>query len=111
MLAPGVRDVVVTLTQTGEGVPEGGKVLRCRLADRSLDARMFFPCANPACKKGGFLLRPKLMALIEGGQARGRVALACAGYLGSVRSTLHDQPGAPPRCANRLEAEIEIVRA
>jgi hypothetical protein len=111
MLVPGVRDIVVEYTQTGEGVPDGGKTGRLSLRERTLDQRMFLPCANPACKKGGFLLRRKVDAQVESGEAHAELSLPCAGYLGPLRTTLRDAGEPPPRCPNKLTATVDVVRA
>ncbi|GIW72730.1 MAG: hypothetical protein KatS3mg102_2272 [Planctomycetota bacterium] len=104
----GVRDIVVDYHQQGEGVPEGGKRGKLRLADRSLDLQMHLPCANPACKKGGFLLRREVERLVEQRCSQARLELPCAGYTGPLRAAVRE--GAPPaRCGNRLVAEVRLV--
>lgn len=108
MLYPGVRDIIVETLQRGEGVPEDGKPLRLSLRDRSLDPRMLLPCANPACRKGGFWLRPRVDAAVRAGERRLDETLRCAGHLGPVRSG-NPERSEPPRCPNTLEVHLEIV--
>ncbi len=104
--APAPAEIVVSFRQSGEGVPEGGKEGRLSLRERSLDPKMFFACANPACKKGGFALKPHVEKALAAGETERRVRLACAGYVGPLRST----EGAPAaRCPNALEATIAVT--
>lgn len=98
------HEVVVSYTQTGEGVPEGGKTGRLSTRDGTLDAKMFLPCANPACKKGGFPLRPHVDKAVAATKTALEVKLDCAGYTGPLRS----ERGPAPACRNKLEAAVEI---
>ena len=110
MLYPGVRDIIVQYHQRGEGLTDEGRRGRLALSDRSLDPRMLLPCANPACRKGGFWLRRDVDALVRSGEAVLDKTWACAGFLGPVRSGLQSPGQGPPRCPNTLEARIEVVR-
>jgi hypothetical protein len=101
------REIAVAYRQTGEGLPEGGKEGRLSLRAGTLEPKMFLPCANPACKKGGFVLRAGVDKIVAAGEAEGRLALACAGYVGAVRGG----EGAGARCPNRLEATVTVAYA
>lgn len=103
--APAPADIAVEFVQTGEGVPEGGKKGRLSTRERSLDAKMLLACANPACKKGGFLLRPKVDAAVREGKSEVSLELACAGYVGPLRS----ERGPAGGCPNRLAATVRIA--
>jgi hypothetical protein len=98
-------DVIVEYTQTGAGVPEGGKTGTASLREGSLEARMLVPCANPECKKGGFLLRPKVDAAAQRGESELTLDLACAGYVGPLRS----ERGPASGCGNKLAARVRLL--
>jgi hypothetical protein len=97
-------EIEVHYRQTGEGLPEGGKEGRLSTRDGSLDPKMLFPCANPACKKGGFALRQHIEKLLAAGETEGQLRLACAGYVGPLRT----EKGPAPRCRNALEASLRV---
>lgn len=97
-------DLEIEYVQTGEGVPEGGKTGRLSTKERTLDPKMVLTCANPLCKKGGFLLRPKVDALTREGKTEGAFTLPCAGYVGQLRT----EKGGPDKCGNALSAKVRI---
>jgi hypothetical protein len=102
-----VREIAVTATQRGEGLPETGKTLKLGSRDGSLDPKMHLPCANPACKKGGFALRAAVDKLVKSGEAHASVLLPCAGYTGALRT----EKGPAAHCGNTLEATIDVKYA
>lgn len=102
-----VVDVVVNYCQQGEGVPEGGRSGSVSQRRGSLDRRMLLPCANPACKKGGFFLRPAIDKAIAAAKTKVSLEEPCAGYTGTLRS----ERGPAERCPNALTAEVEIAYA
>jgi hypothetical protein len=104
-MSPQLVDVVVSYTQRGEGVPEAGKTGRVSQRQRTLDRRMLLPCANPACRKGGFLLRREVERARDAGESNTSFEKPCAGYLGAVRT--EKGPAAP--CPNRLEVEVTLA--
>jgi hypothetical protein len=104
---PRIADIVVEFTQTGAGVPEGGKKGTLSRLKGSLDQKMLLPCANPECKKGGYLLRPAVDKAAREGKAEVSLDLACAGYTGPLRS----EKGPAPGCANRLAALVRLTYA
>ena len=93
--SPRIADIVVEFTQTGTGVPEGGKKGTLSRLKGSLDQKMLLTCANPDCKKGGYLLRPAIDKAAKEGKAEIDLDLACAGYTGSLRSDKGPAPGCP----------------
>ncbi|MFC1705586.1 hypothetical protein ACFL59_02045 [Planctomycetota bacterium] len=98
-------DVVASFVQKGEGVLEGGKAGRVSQREGSLDRRMLLSCANPACKKGGFLLRQPIESAIAEQQTSVALQVPCAGYVGPLRR----EKGRPPQsCGNTVEVEITI---
>ena len=101
------REIIVTCTQTGQGVPEGGKESRLSTRDGTLDAKMLISCANPSCKKGGFLLKSRVDKVVEGGKAEGQFDVACAGYTGPLRS----EKGPAETCKNKLAVMVEVKAA
>lgn len=100
-------NVGVEFTQTGAGVPDGGKKGKVNTRDGSLDNRLLLPCANPECKKGGFLLRHEVDKAVKSGKDRLEIDVACAGYTGPLRSDRGPAPG----CGNRLAAKVTISYA
>ena len=104
---PATRDIAVECVQRGRGVPEGGKPLRLSQRDGSLDPRMVIPCANPECRKGGFLLRREIERLLARGETTATITIGCAGYIGPVRT----EKGPARGCENELEAKIAIAYA
>ena len=98
-------DVTVEYVQTGEGVPEGGKTGRVSTKERTLDPKMHLTCANPACKKGGFLVRPKVDAMLREGKTASEQTIPCAGYVGQLRT----EQGGPDRCGNKLAVKIQLA--
>ena len=98
-------NVSLEYTQTGEGVPEGGKTGKLSQRDRTLDPKLFLTCANPACKKGGFLLRPEVDKAAKEGKSELTLDVACAGYTGALRSGSETAGG---KCGNRLKAAVKL---
>jgi len=105
--APKLVDLAVEFTQTGAGVPEGGKKGKLSRRDGTLDAKLLLPCANPDCKKGGFFLRPEVDKATKAGRAELELDLKCAGYTGALRS----EKGPAPGCENRLAAKVRLTFA
>jgi len=105
--ARAVRDIAVEFVQTGAGVPDGGKPGRVSEREGTLDRRLFLTCANPECKKGGFLLRAVVDRAVKDARTEVELDLPCAGYTGPLRS--ERGPGAG--CANRLRGAIRITYA
>lgn len=102
---PPLADVVVEFTQTGAGVPEGGKKGKLSRREGSLDPKLLLPCANPDCKKGGFFLRPEIDKAAKAGKRELALDLGCAGYTGPLRS----ERGPAPGCGNRLAATVRLT--
>lgn len=102
-----VREIVAICTQRGEGVPEEGKTIRLSSRDGSLDPKMVVPCANPACKKGGFLLKTAVDKTVKAEEASRSFTLKCAGYVGALRT----EKGPAKGCGNTLEATIDVKYA
>jgi hypothetical protein len=102
---PRVVEVAVRYLQRGEGLPEEGRTGEVSQRQGSLEARMLLPCANPSCKKGGFLLRPDVDKAVAARETSAMVERQCAGYVGALRS----ERGPAPRCGNTLTATIEIT--
>ena len=88
-----VTDIVVRYVQTGEGTPEGGKQGSVSQRQGSLDRRLLLPCANPACKKGGFPLRKAIDGAIAAEETERTIRLDCAGYTGARVASLLEQQG------------------
>jgi hypothetical protein len=101
----GPANIVIEYTMTGEGVPEGGKKARLSQKEGTLDAKLLVPCANPECKKGGFLLRPHVDKAVKAGEPWVDLEIPCAGYTGALRS----ERGPAERCPNKLEARVKIA--
>jgi hypothetical protein len=98
-------NISVEYTQTGAGVPEGGKKGKLSSKDGSLDARLLLPCANPDCKKGGFFLRPEVDKAAKAEKAELDLDVACSGYTGPLRS----ERGPAGACGNRLVAKVKLA--
>ena len=108
MTAPATpREIIVTCTQTGLGVAEGGKESRLSTRDGSLDAKMLLPCANPACKKGGFALKARIDKIVTAGEASGAFDVACDGYVGALRT----EKGPAATCGNKLAVAVSVKAA
>ncbi|HVY61966.1 MAG TPA: hypothetical protein VHF22_09955 [Planctomycetota bacterium] len=103
--APRPSSIALEFTQTGAGVPEGGKSGKLSTKDGSLDARLLLPCANPDCKKGGFFLRPEIDKAARAGRTEVAVDLGCSGYVGALRS----ERGPAGGCGNRLSGKATLV--
>ena len=101
------REIIVHSTQTGAGVAEGGKESRMSTRDGSLNPKMLIPCANPACKKGGFLLKPRIDKAVEAGKSSEEFEVPCAGYTGA----LHPEKGPAEKCTNKLSVKVEVKAA
>jgi hypothetical protein len=104
---PKPTNVVLEYVQTGAGVPEGGKTGKLSQKDRTLDPKMHIPCANPDCKKGGFVLRKDVDQAIAAGKADLELDLRCVGYVGALRT----ERGPAAGCENRLKAKLKISYA
>ncbi len=107
MIPAHVRDVVLDCRQQGVGVAEGGKQERRSLRERTLDQRLVMPCANPECRKGGFILWRHLKPMWESRHEHGEVDIPCAGAVGPNRS----ERGPAPRCGNTLAVAATTVYA
>jgi hypothetical protein len=104
---PKPTNIVLEYVQTGEGVPDGGKTGKLSQKDRTLDPKLHLTCANPACKKGGFLLRKDVDKAIEAGKGDLSLDLKCVGYVGPLRT----ERGPAPGCENRVKATVKISYA
>lgn len=102
--SPQPSNIAVEFTQTGAGVPEGGKAGKLSLRDRTLEPKMLLPCANPECKKGGFFIRPEVDKAAKAGKTEVALDLACSGYTGPLRS----ERGPAPGCQNRLTGKVAL---
>ena len=101
------QEIVVTFRQTGEGVPEGGKDGCASTRDGSLNPKMLLPCANPACKKGGFALRARIDRIVADGKTGDSFEVPCAGYVGALRT----EKGPAAHCGNKLAVTVEVKAA
>ena len=99
------REIAVEFIQTGAGVPEGGKTGTLSARKGSLDPKMLLPCANPDCKKGGFLLRPAIDKAVRERRTELALEVPCAGYVGPLRS----ERGPGEGCGNKLKASVRIA--
>jgi hypothetical protein len=104
---PKPTNIVLEYVQTGAGVPEGGKTGKLSQKDRTLDPKLHIPCANPDCKKGGFLLRKDVDKALDAGKTDLSLDAKCVGYVGSLRT----ERGPAAGCENRLEATVKISYA
>jgi len=104
-MALGPVDIVVRYVQRGAGLPDDPQETVSSQRQGSLDRRMLLPCANPACKKGGFFLRPKVDRAVADGEAALELEVGCSGYVGALRT----ERGPAERCQNRVTASVEIV--
>ncbi|MHC4390407.1 MAG: hypothetical protein ACYS22_03710 [Planctomycetota bacterium] len=104
---PRVTNIVVDCVQQGEGVPEGGKSMSLSLRKRTLDQRMLLTCANPACKKGGYLLRRDVDKATADRKTTLTFTKPCAGYVGALRT----EKGYADKCGNTLEVTVTITYA
>ncbi len=102
---PELLDCEVRYRQLGVGVPEDGKVGTISHREGSLEGHL--PCANPACKKGGFGLGPVIDSLVAASRREGTGEVRCAGYVGARRT----EKGPAATCENRLVVEVRLVYA
>lgn len=106
-MALGPMDIVVRYVQRGEGLGDEAKETTVSQRQGSLDRRMLLPCANPACKKGGFFLRPKIDQAVKDGKRSLELEVPCSGYVGALRT----ERGPADGCQNSITASVEIVYA